>query len=90
MGAIRIDDSRVVRRLGSNKTHVAKVEIAFKGKVFGASYLDPGAVTAACGVKIHDGVIMRPGTKTKCRTCVYLTGVTEQSPNDDYSYKEAQ
>lgn len=77
----RLDDSVVLRRIGSEKTHVAEV-----GAVTVDSFIKPywaptiGA-TAACGVDMPlNSVVMATGTKVRCRACVHITGITEQSP----------
>ncbi len=77
---MNLPDSLVVRRLASDKTHVMVVRETINGWLFGRPYKIPVGGLAACGVAITNGVIMRPGTVTKCRTCVHLTGITEQSP----------
>lgn len=69
-------DSHVVRRMGSDKTHVMVVQDVVPAVMFGASYWMPLEGRAACGVMIRDGVVMQPGTVTRCSTCNHLTGVT--------------
>lgn len=77
----RLDDSAVVRRVGSDKTHVARVGEAWRAHFIKDYWAPTGGATAACGVQIQaSGVIMATGTKVRCRACVHLTGVTEQSP----------
>lgn len=74
-------DGVVVRRLGSDRTHVARIGQVWRAH-FVADYWAPvDGTQAACGVRIpEEGVIMRTGTKVRCRACAHLTGVTEQSP----------
>jgi hypothetical protein len=77
-----LNDSAVVRRIGSNKTHVAELS-EVRVAHFIKPYWAPAyrAISAACGVEIPTpSVIMATGTKVRCRTCVHLTGITEQSP----------
>lgn len=81
-----LNDSAVVRNLGSNKTHVAHVRGA-RTAWFIRPYWSPNELdqtVMACGVTFRrpiDVVIMRTGTKVRCRACVHATGVTEQSPS---------
>lgn len=68
----------VVRRLASERTHVAREGEAetYSTKIFGVPYTRIDG-QAACGVKIDDGVIMQPGTRVRCRACRHITGVEE-------------
>lgn len=76
-----LDDSVVVRRLGSEKTHVAQVGDTWRAFFIKPYWAPLGGATAACGVKVDESaVIMATGAKVKCQTCVHLTGITEQSP----------
>lgn len=78
-----LDDTAVVRRVGSDKTHAAIIGGVWRARMIGRNYWAPvlGA-QAACGVNIPPtGVIMATGAKTRCRACVHLTGITEQSPS---------
>lgn len=76
-----LNDSAVVRRVGSDKTHVARVDGVWRAHFIKDYWAPTGGAVAACGVRIQaSGVIMATGTKVRCRTCVHLTGVTEQSP----------
>jgi hypothetical protein len=78
----RLDQSAVVRRIASDMTHVARI-----GPVRRASFIEPYWAPAlyphraACGVQIPTtSVVMATGTVVRCRTCIHLTGITEQSP----------
>ena len=73
----------VVRRLSSDKTHVMRVGSMTDATVFGASYKRPVDGWAECGVEITDGVVMRPGTKTRCVACRRLTGIQTQADNQE-------
>lgn len=79
----RLDDSAVVRRIASNMTHVAEVRSVRRGVMLGVGYWAPAltSLRAACGVEIPTtAAIMQTGTTVRCRACVHLTGITEQSP----------
>ncbi len=74
--------TRVVRKLGSDATHVADVlDTAIAGGWFYTSYV--GAETpldARCGRTLWDGQgrpapLMRAGSKVTCRKCRKLTGI---------------
>lgn len=63
----------VVRNFGANVTHLADVESTAASIAFGATYRKPPEDTVTlCKVRIRDGVVMREGTKVKCRTCRLL------------------
>lgn len=77
----RLDDSAVVRRLGSKRTHVARVgavSVELFIKPYWAAKLGAEAV---CGVTLpYNAVIMATGTKVNCPACKGFSGITEQSP----------
>lgn len=76
-----LGESVVIRRLESETTHVAVVQEAWSTHFIKDYWAPVGGAVAACGVKIPPhGVIMMTGTQTRCRACVHLTGITEQSP----------
>lgn len=80
----RLDDTVVVRRIASNMTHVADIGKVRRATMLGVSYWAPALVSrrAVCGVEIPTtAVIMSTGTTVRCRACVHLTGLTEQSPS---------
>jgi hypothetical protein len=63
----------VVRNMKSNATHLAEFDRTIAAVMFGAAYRMPPTDTVAyCGVRIKDGVVMRPGTKVKCNACRHL------------------
>ena len=68
----------VVRRLASERTHVMRVGAMTDAKHWGATYKRPVDGWAECGVRIADGVVMQPGTKTRCVACRRLTGMRTQ------------
>ena len=66
----------VVRNLKSDHTHIADVTYTRTAFVFGKQYRqpDPSTTRALCGVRIIDGVVMREGTKVRCRACRFVDG----------------
>lgn len=67
----------VVRNLRSEQTHLADIDRSSGAVIFGKPYRKPPVDTQAlCGVKISDGVVMREGTKTKCRACLHIGSKT--------------
>jgi hypothetical protein len=73
---------RVVRRLGSEVTHVVDIPVAMlvAGESFGRPFT--GVVTpvaTGCGSVLRDRtgmvVTMRPGTPVRCRPCRRTTGL---------------
>lgn len=74
---MKILEQKVVRNLGSERTHVAGIdrEKTTQAVWLGSTYTQPYPDTRAlCGVRITDGVVMLPGTKVKCPACRYLRG----------------
>lgn len=74
----------VVRALGSNRCHVARiaaddwVDATYLGASCQIAALDP--VSCICSAKLHysRGAVVRMHTaKVSCRTCANLTGITE-------------
>lgn len=80
---------RVVRRMGSDQTHVAEIDpaVGFIASAFGgtAEWI-PTPVASRCGAVLRDSVgavvSMRPGTPVRCRRCRTITGV-ERAPERD-------
>lgn len=63
----------IVRNMGSAKTHLADIDRTDAALMAGAVYRKPPEDTQAlCGVRIWDGVVMRPGSRMKCQACTYI------------------
>lgn len=77
---------RVVRNLGSGKTHVMEVHRQETMQVLGAKYQQPYPALSVCGVKINDGVIMQPGTKVGCGPCKHVSGIAEEPQPHEHAY----
>ncbi|MGH3781740.1 MAG: hypothetical protein ACRDRO_14240 [Pseudonocardiaceae bacterium] len=81
---------RVVRRLGSEQTHVADIHpdqlhaASHRGKEFTGVTLP---LVARCGALLRDttgtAVCMRPGTPIRCSRCSRITGLTEACDDNE-------
>lgn len=70
---------RVVRNMGAEVTHLADLEGTLAAFFAGAAYRRPIPGTIAlCGVAIKDGVVMREGSRVKCRACRFLAEGEEE------------
>lgn len=63
---------KIVRNLTANATHLMNVVDTHRGVSHGVGYDRPDRGSALCGRLIDDGVVMREGTKVRCRVCRFL------------------
>lgn len=85
---------KVVRRFGSDKTHVVTIQpdIIQPYSVFRTEFKGiPGPLTARCTTRVctksQVAVIMRPGTQVLCRACRIITGI-DYATNDQWGEGE--
>lgn len=78
---------RVVRRWGSDKTHVVTVpeETIQPASMFRTEFdAISGRLTARCGTRVNRpsefAVVMRPGTRVLCLPCRHITGIEYAGP----------
>lgn len=74
--------TRVVRNIGSGRTHVVVVPPTSLSEwsSFGAPFTGIALpLVARCGVRLRGqvAVCMQPGTRVVCRACQHISGVTE-------------
>lgn len=65
---------QVVRELYEQQTHLANVTQTHAAVQFGATYRmpDPASTRTFCDKPVKDGVVMREGTKVRCRVCRWI------------------
>ncbi len=80
---------RVVRRLGSDRTHVVDVPVSAPLPMEFMGHACTGIrtpVVAVCRTELRDRtgavICMNPGTRIRCTTCTRLTGI-QVAPDDN-------